>query len=99
MGTRNTLAVEALIVLNVLMLFSQAYCYEVDPLPKGDDGQSYYSPSVSPSRPLSCFPVSNIPDDPPQGQFPTLGFSPSLMKGDTGVSGTTIASPSPSPAA
>lgn len=99
MGTRNILVVDALIVLTVLMLTSQAYCYDVGPFPKGDDGQSYYCPSVSPSRPLSCFPVSNIPDDPPQEQFPTLGFSPSLMKGDTGVSGTTIASPSPSPAA
>lgn len=98
MGTRNTLAVDALILLTVLMLTSQAYCYDVGPFPKGDDGQTYYGPSVSPSRPLSCLPVSSIPDDPPQAQYPTSAVS-FVLKGDTGVSGTTIAAPSPSPAA
>lgn len=95
----NNIMLDALILVTVLSLATQAYCIDVSPLLKGGDGFQFNRQSEFARRFLSCSPINKIPDDPPEKHFPT-STSPLTLKGDTGVAGTSgTATPSPSPSA
>ena len=84
-------AVAFLFSLWIVVLATPEYCKIVYPYEDTAWGPIYL-PRISPYQ---CGPINSLSPDPPEGQYPTASQTVTL-KGDTGVSGTTIPSPSPS---